>query len=252
MELRRLIITNKGQELMARVLSGATAIEFVKIAVSNKAYTDGDILPLLTLESIKQETTNLTVSWKGNAAMQVQTAFENSKLLLGYNIYTFGLYAKATGETEILFAAASANVPAYMPACNGITVSGINVKLTFAMSNAENVNITVDPAAVATIGDIQILQMQIKALETRVKNNGNICIINNTDKLRYEIGIDEQGVYLMESDDNPDVMVLKTKTLEETDTIAMTVDSTTYGIENASSNETDDVPEGGVVFSVVN
>lgn len=180
----------------------------------------------------------------------MQTAFENSGLLLGYNIYTFGLYAKATGENEILFAAASANVPAYMPAYNGITVSGINVKLTFAMSNADCVHITVDPAAVATIGDIQILQMQIKALETRVKNNGNLCIINTANGLKYELGMDQNGVYIVESDDNPDMIVLTAKMLEDMDTVAVTIDSNTYGVENAS-NKTTDVPEGGVVFSVV-
>lgn len=69
LELRRLIITNAGQELMARVLASTTAIEFTKIAVSNKACTDADILPLTTLESVKQENTNITVAWKGNAAM---------------------------------------------------------------------------------------------------------------------------------------------------------------------------------------
>lgn len=251
MELRRLVITNVGQELMARVLAGKTAIEFTKIAVSNKLYTDADILPLTTLEQIKQENTNITVAWKGNKAMQVQTAFENSGLFLGYNIYAIGLYAKGAGETELLFAAASANVPAYMPAYNGITVSGINVKLTFAMSNADCVHVTVDPAAVATIGDIQILQTQIKALETRVKDNGNICIINSCNGLKYEIGMDENGVYLTESSDNPDIVVLKTKRLESTDTVGATISNTTYGIENASNN-TETVPEDGVVFSVIN
>lgn len=251
MELRRLVVTNAGQELMARELAGETDITFTKIAVSNKAYADADILPLTTLEQIKQENTNITVAWKGDRAIQVQTAFENSSLFLGYNIYTIGLYAKGTNEKEILFAAASANVPAYMPAYNGITVSGINVKLTFAMSNADCVHVTVDPAAVATIGDIQILQMQIKELETRVKDNGNLCIINSFNGLKYEIGMDENGVYLAESSDNPDMIVLKTKNLESTDTVAATIDKTTYGIENAS-NGTKDVPEDGVVFSVTN
>lgn len=250
MELRRLIITNAGQELMARVLSGDTIIEFTKIAVSNKPYTDAEILPLVTLAQIKQENRNITVDWKGNAAMQVQTAFENSGLLLGYNIYTFGLYARGTEEKEILFAAASANVPAYMPAYNGITVSGINVKLTFAMSNADCVHITVDPAAVATIGDIQILQMRIKTLEARVKNNGTLCIIHNATGIKYEIGMDSNGVYIVESEDNPDMVILKTKMLDATDTVAATIDSTTYGIKNAS-NGTENISEGDVVFSVV-
>lgn len=249
MELRRLIVTNKGQELMARVLSGNTTITFTKIAVSPHPYEDGEILGLTELEEIKQESTSLSSAWKGDSAIQIQTAFENSQLKLGYNIYTFGLYARAFSENEILFAVASANVPAYMPACNGITVSGIHVKLTFAMSNAQNVNLTVDPAAVATVGDIQILQTQIKKLESRMRG-GNICLIRG-DGMRFEIGIDERGVFLEESDYYPDAVVLKAKTLNDGDTVAVALGNNTYGVENAANSAMEDIPEGGVVFSVV-
>lgn len=77
-----------------------------------------------------------------------------------------GLYAVDPDAGEILYAVTrETSGNCYMPAYNGITVSGAYVQLVTTVGNAENVSLEVDQAAVATIGDIQELQKQIADLE---------------------------------------------------------------------------------------
>ena len=52
-----------------------------------------------------------------------------------------------------------------MPPYNNLTVSGVYFKLTTTVSNADNVTLQVDQAAVATVGDITDLQNQISDLQ---------------------------------------------------------------------------------------
>lgn len=130
-------------------------------------------------------------------------------------------------------------------------VHELHLSMEIILTNDNILELVIDPTVfVATKEDVRQLREKLEYLQKRLKN-GNVILINQGDKLKYEIGMDEQGTYIMESDENPDAVVLETKTLEDTDTVAVTVDSTTYGVKNASSSLSDDVPEGGVVFSVV-
>lgn len=81
---------------------------------------------------------------------------------------SIGLYAKDPDEGEILYAVASVATTdkgAYMPPFNGLSVSGAFLKLTTTVSNSNNVSLTVDQAATATVGDIVDLQKQISDLQ---------------------------------------------------------------------------------------
>lgn len=86
----------------------------------------------------------------------------------GYYMNSIGLYANDPDDGEILYAVAGANVGAYMPPYNGITVSGAYLKLVTTVSNASNVSMTVDPAAVATVGDINALQAEITDIQSYI------------------------------------------------------------------------------------
>ena len=71
-----------------------------------------------------------------------------------------GLYANDPDDGEILYAVASVSSSdkgAYMPPYNNLTVSGAYFKLVTTVSNADNVSLQVDQAAVATVGDINEL-----------------------------------------------------------------------------------------------
>ena len=167
-EFNKLIITNKGQALMAKLIAGTTTVEFTKIRTSTNVYTNAQILALTALANVKQTTDVSRVIRTNNVAVQVEGAIENSNLTTGYKINSVGLYAKDPDEGEILYAVASvasSDNGAWMPPYNGVAVSGAYFKLITTVSNSDNVSLQVDQAAVATVGDIQDLQSQISDLE---------------------------------------------------------------------------------------
>lgn len=167
-EFNKLIITNKGQALMAKLIAGTTTVEFTKIRTSTNVYTNTQILTLTALANVKQTTDVSRVIRTNNVAVQVEGAIENSNLTTGYKINSVGLYAKDPDEGEILYAVASvasSDNGAWMPPFNGVAVSGAYFKLITTVSNSDNVSLRVDQAAVATVGDIQDLQNQIADLE---------------------------------------------------------------------------------------
>lgn len=167
-EFRQLIITNKGQSLMAKLIAGKANVTFTKVAASATTYKDSQIPALTALSNIKQQVAVSKVTRINSVAVQVDAAMENSALTTGYYMNSLGLYANDPDEGEILYAVAGANIGAYMPPYNGITVSGAYLKLVTTVSNASNVSMTVDPAAVATVGDINALQAEITDIQSYI------------------------------------------------------------------------------------
>lgn len=167
-EFRQLIITNKGQSLMAKLIAGKANVTFTKVAASATTYNDSQIPALTALSNIKQQVAVSKVTRINSVAVQVDAAMENSALTTGYYMNSLGLYANDPDDGEILYAVAGANVGAYMPPYNGITVSGAYLKLVTTVSNASNVSMTVDPAAVATVGDINALQAEITDIQSYI------------------------------------------------------------------------------------
>lgn len=167
-EFNKLTITNKGQALMAKLIAGKTTVEFTKVSSSTNVYTEAQILTLTSLANIKQTVKISKITRTNNVAVQIEAAMENSNLTSGYNMNSIGLYAKDPDEGEILYAVASVATTdkgAYMPPFNGLSVSGAFLKLTTTVSNSNNVSLTVDQAATATVGDITDLQKQISDLQ---------------------------------------------------------------------------------------
>lgn len=165
-EFSKLVITNKGQALLAKMIAGSGNIEFTKISASSTAYTDAQLQGLTSLSNVKQTSLISKVTRTNEVAIKVEAAFTNTELTAGYYIKALGLYAVDPDAGEILYAVTrETSGNCYMPAYNGITVSGAYVQLVTTVGNAENVSLEVDQAAVATIGDIQELQKQIADLE---------------------------------------------------------------------------------------
>lgn len=165
-EFSKLVITNKGQALLAKMIVGSGNIEFTKISASSTAYTDAQLEGLTSLSNVKQTSLISKVTRTNEVAIKVEAAFTNTELTAGYYMKALGLYAVDPDAGEILYAVTrETSGNCYMPAYNGITVSGAYVQLVTTVGNAENVSLEVDQAAVATIGDIQELQKQIADLE---------------------------------------------------------------------------------------
>lgn len=168
-EFSKLVITNKGQALIAKMIAGKGNIDFTKICASSTTYTLAQLEALTSLSNIKQTSLISKVTRTNEVAIKVETAFTNNDLTAGYYMRTLGLYAIDPDVGEILYAVTIENSGnCYMPPYNGITVSGAYVQLVTTVGNADNVSLEVDAAAVATIGDIQELQKEIADLEAYV------------------------------------------------------------------------------------
>jgi len=162
-EFSKLVITSKGQALLAKMIAGSGDIEFTKVSASSTAYTDAQLEGLASLSNVKQTSLISKVTRTNEVAIKVETSFTNTELTEGYYMKALGLYAVDPDVGEILYAITrETSGNCYMPAYNGITVSGAYVQLVTTVGNAENVSLEVDQAAVATIGDIQDLQKQIE------------------------------------------------------------------------------------------
>lgn len=165
-EFSKLVITNKGQALLAKMIVGEGSVEFTKVSASSTAYTDAQLEGLTSLSNVKQTSLISKITRTNGVAIKVEAAFTNTELTAGYYMKALGLYAVDPDDGEILYAVTrETSGNCYMPAYNGITVSGAYVQLVTTVGNAENVSLEVDQAAVATIGDIQDLQKQIADLE---------------------------------------------------------------------------------------
>ena len=168
-EFSKLVITNKGQALIAKMIAGEGSIEFTKIAASSKEYEESGLQEIDSLDEVRQTTLISKITRTNKVAIEVQTALSNTDLTAGYYIRTLGLYALDPDEGEVLYAVTKeTSGNAYMPPYNGITVTGAYITIITTVGNAENVSLEVNPGAVATIGDIQELEKQIADLQAFV------------------------------------------------------------------------------------
>jgi hypothetical protein len=160
-QYRKLIITSKGQALMSKLIAGTAIAEFTKVSTTADEFTDDDIPALEALTNVKQTVSISHIRRINDVSVEIEAALENSSLNEGYYINTIGLYAVDPDDGEILYAVAGATIGTYMPPYNGLTVSGVYLKLDATVSNSANVSLEVDPAAVATIHDIMELEINM-------------------------------------------------------------------------------------------
>lgn len=154
-EFSTLTITEKGQALITKIMTDGGTLEFTKIATSETVYSAAALESLTALTGIKQ-TAEIGHREKINRTqIKLCAAVENSLLDAGYTINTIGLYAVDPDDGEILYAVCRAIVPGYIPAYNGMSVSGASFEFTVGVGNASHVNLQVDPAVVATFADVE-------------------------------------------------------------------------------------------------
>nr|DAI40680.1 MAG TPA: tail collar fiber protein [Caudoviricetes sp.] len=151
--IKRTGITDKGKDLITREIAGITELTFTKIsASSNKLADTVNLETLINIDGVKQTVNVSKVEKIGTSQIKVTATFNNSGLMNGYGMETLGIYAKDTAGTEVLFAVTVAGTSDYMPATNGINLSTVTVELIFNLSNTDNVSLSVDTAALVTVG----------------------------------------------------------------------------------------------------
>lgn len=168
-EFSKLVITQNGQALMAKMIAGTGNIEFTKICASSTQYTENQLSALTALSNVKQTSLVSKVTRTNEVAIKVEGAYTNTDLKTGYYMRTLGLYAVDPDKGEILYAVAIETTGnCYMPPYNGVTVTAAYVHLYTTVGNADNVSLEVSPGAFATIGDIQALEAEIADLKAFV------------------------------------------------------------------------------------
>ena len=151
--IKRTGITDKGKDLITREIAGITELTFTKIsASSNKLADTVNLETLINIDEVKQTVNVSKVEKMGTSQIKVTATFNNSGLMNGYGMETLGIYAKDTAGTEVLFAVTVAGTADFMPATNGINLSTVTVELIFNLSNTDNVSLSVDAAALVTVG----------------------------------------------------------------------------------------------------
>lgn len=174
-QFSQLITTKQGQILIAKMLSGTNGIKFTRITTSSTRYEINQLEDLTELGDTKQSVLVSKVSRPSEITVQVEAAVKNDEVMTGYYLRSIGLYAIDPDVGEVLFAVTiETSGNCYMPAYNGVAVSGAYIKLVARVSNSEIVNLEVDPAASATVGDIMnkldfdsdISETVIETLET--------------------------------------------------------------------------------------
>lgn len=164
-QFRTMILTDRGRDLVAKIVAGSSGVAFTKVGLSSQAYADNAIPALTALSNVKQTVQVSRVTKISTAAVKIEAAIDNLNVTQGYTLASIGLYATDPDLGEILYGVSGSDVSGYVPAYNGVTVSGIYVNLTTSVNNASNVNLQVNPAATATVADIQALQEEISDLQ---------------------------------------------------------------------------------------
>ena len=101
-----------------------------------------------------------------NTSVEIQASFTNMELTEGYYLRSLGLYAEDPDAGEILYGVtAEKSGNCYIPAYNGVTSSGIYLQFLTTVGNAENVSLELNPAAIATIKDLQNVEEKLKIID---------------------------------------------------------------------------------------
>lgn len=183
--IKRTGITDKGKDLIAREVAGATDLTFTKISASNNKLADTvNLETLINLDGIKQTVNVSKIEKLGTSQIKVTATFNNSGLMNGYSMESLGIYARDTAGTEILFAVTVADKADFMPATNGINLSTVTVEFLFNISNTENVSLSVNTEALATAEMLNLLKNEIdkgyvKYKDTAEENKAGIITLSS-------------------------------------------------------------------------
>ena len=158
----KLMITEKGKELLSEKLLSEKLLIYTRIAVSSHAYAADEIHSMTGLEDIVQYLPVRKVV-KENDTVVVDGILNNENLAEGYFIRTIGLFAELGSGEEVLFAVTIERSNAsYMPE-HSETITSIQIKLRIKLDNTENISIIANTGGVATVGDVLDLQNLVES-----------------------------------------------------------------------------------------
>ena len=152
-----LVLTKKGQLLQAKVGTGVV-LALTKMKLGSGVLPNGtsleDLTDLVTPEQ------NVGIAAKevltDQKMCKISATITNVGLSAGYYVRELGVFANDPDDGEILYAVTSDSAPDYLPPEGGSTAVSQEFAVYIAASNASNVNVSIDPGALATMGYVQL------------------------------------------------------------------------------------------------
>jgi hypothetical protein len=165
-----LVITDAGEELIAKMVAGISTATFTKVGISPHDYSGVQTEKLTDIEDVRQSTLVSKVVRTDGSKVEVLAAFENKDVTEGYYVRTVGIWAEDSEGNEILYAVATDSAPDYMPEYGGKTVSGISYRINIRVDRSSQVSVEVNPAATPTIEQVEALQEQLGDIDLDTLN----------------------------------------------------------------------------------
>lgn len=190
------VITEKGKELMAKVLSGSEIV-FTSIKTSDHKFLgDVNFEKVSVIPNIKQSEEIRSIEIINNKTVSIYSSFSNKELINGYEVRAIGLYAlDPITQDEVLYSITTTTRPDYMPTFNGVTLSSIDYKFVTAVGNSENVVLDITDQTMVTKQEFNELAdiVEIKSDTTYVNSrfdelSGTVV----TDKIEPTINVGDQ------------------------------------------------------------
>ena len=148
-------LTNKGIALQAKVQAG-TQLHITKLKLGSGVVPSGtDIKTLTDLIAPEQ---NLGIGGKEavDDYCKISSTISNTGLEAGYYVRELGVFAQDPDDGEILYMYTTDGAPDYLPAGGGSTVISQEFSVMIAVDDTDNIVVDIDPAALATMGYVQL------------------------------------------------------------------------------------------------
>ena len=162
-------LTNKGIALQAKVQAG-TQLHITKLKLGSGVVPSGtDVKTLTDLIAPEQ---NLGIGGKEAVGdyCKISSTISNTGLEAGYYVRELGVFAQDPDDGEILYMYTTDGAPDYLPAGGGSTVISQEFSVMIAVDDTDNIVVDIDPAALATMGYVQ-LQIQEHNTDTTAHAN---------------------------------------------------------------------------------
>lgn len=152
-----LVLTKKGQLLQAKVGTGVV-LALTKMKLGSGVLPEGtsleDLTDLVTPEQ------NVGIASKevltDQKMCKISATITNVGLSAGYYVRELGVFANDPDDGEILYAVTSDSTPDYLPQEGGPTAVSQEFAVYIAASNASDVEVSIDPGALATMGYVKL------------------------------------------------------------------------------------------------
>lgn len=154
-DFSNVVITEKGKSLIAKLQGNQDTLIFTTIKTSSKVYSKEDLYNLSNIDFIKQQRAINKVNYESPNMIKIVCKLDNKDITeSGYNLCSYGIYAKSKkNPEEILFAAVSTNDISkadWISPSSALNAITINLNTVLIVSNVEVAEVTISDEGVTS------------------------------------------------------------------------------------------------------